>query len=611
MENPRRPSYPQNAVQIQMSYLNQEATGEYSAGTRPYGFVSSIGREFMMQGATVMDHWKGLIDTSPYLSEQELADYFGDRELPLPTEAVTRNQALRLVDRYDRESQMAVYEQGVGSVIGGLIGGVAPWAASPESIPAYLFPPIRAVQLGQQTTRGARIGTRIVQEMPLSAAMGTTNILAQEAAYGNVDAVEAIMVTAAPVVFGAGAAFLRDARMSRAAAQSEASLSEEARPPLDPHIGPREFEVPPALQNEFQQWAKIQPTDGTDVALQKIATALETSKVPTEIGDYLIEAYARTGAARSNSIAPELRAAVQKLAAAESRAVQTATPEIRARIAELDSKLAKVDRSMETAQRRLREAAAQAGALPAMAKLPRNLAGAKPRYGFGNKQFDLEFASDVDKAAFIIRDAKKKSKADAAYVQFVKDNTNLDEAGARRYGQQVANRIKEQARDAEVGEPLYIEADVAPQNLTKKMLSDDMRRLHRERTALAKERNKYRDDAPDALSLGEKDALTKTALAELAGALARNTDQPLPAEFVAEVLTLAKLKQPVTPDAVSGLRVSTASVDYIDVNNIQSQSLQDMIKQDPALAAMRSQPGFKNAIEAFSRFDDILKGCDL
>jgi hypothetical protein len=36
-----------------------------------------------------------------------------------------------------------------------------------------------------------------------------------------------------------------------------------------------------------------------------------------------------------------------------------------------------------------------------------------------------------------------------------------------------------------------------------------------------------------------------------------------------------------------------------------------MIKQDPALAAMRSQPGFKNAIEAFSRFDDILKGCDL
>lgn len=106
--------------------------------------------------------------------------------------------------------------------------------------------------------------------------------------------------------------------------------------------------------------------------------------------------------------------------------------------------------------------AAEAPPLPTVREaaqgLPRDLAGAKPRYSFGNKQFELEFASDIDRAAYITAQAKP-SKRDADYVKFVQDQTGLSEGDVRALGRGIRIRIKENARTAEPGvlrvEPIY------------------------------------------------------------------------------------------------------------------------------------------------------------
>lgn len=95
-------------------------------------------------------------------------------------------------------------------------------------------------------------------------------------------------------------------------------------------------------------------------------------------------------------------------------------------------------------------AAGEAAAAPAALKLPKELAGAKPRYSFGPKKFDLKFASDVDQAAYIAAQ-KTPSKRDADYVKFVRDATGMTEAQVRQHGQRVRDAIKEQARNAEPG----------------------------------------------------------------------------------------------------------------------------------------------------------------
>ncbi|MDD5065213.1 MAG: DNA methyltransferase [Phycisphaerae bacterium] len=84
-------------------------------------------------------------------------------------------------------------------------------------------------------------------------------------------------------------------------------------------------------------------------------------------------------------------------------------------------------------------------------KLPRELTGAKPRYGFGDKLFTLNFQSDIDKALYIV--AKEiPSKADAKYVEFLQEiypDNSVDEL--RMKGSVVRSAIKELARDSKPG----------------------------------------------------------------------------------------------------------------------------------------------------------------
>lgn len=83
--------------------------------------------------------------------------------------------------------------------------------------------------------------------------------------------------------------------------------------------------------------------------------------------------------------------------------------------------------------------------------LPSQLAGAKPRYGYRDKQFTLTFANDLDKALYILAQ-KTPSKNDAAYLDTVLKQTGMTEEQARAAGAEVRDAIKGLAKDAPVGE---------------------------------------------------------------------------------------------------------------------------------------------------------------
>ncbi len=88
---------------------------------------------------------------------------------------------------------------------------------------------------------------------------------------------------------------------------------------------------------------------------------------------------------------------------------------------------------------------------PSAPKLPQELAGAKPRYSYGEKKFTLAFESDVDRAAYILTQ-DKRSKRDSDYLGFVMRSTGLSEPLARAYGRRVRAAIKQQAAGAETRE---------------------------------------------------------------------------------------------------------------------------------------------------------------
>ena len=75
--------------------------------------------------------------------------------------------------------------------------------------------------------------------------------------------------------------------------------------------------------------------------------------------------------------------------------------------------------------------------------LPQDLAGAKPRYAIGTNQFDLDFESDIDKAAFITSQSNK-SKRDADYRAWLRSR-GLNDVEIAKRGQAVRAKIKAQA----------------------------------------------------------------------------------------------------------------------------------------------------------------------
>jgi GNAT superfamily N-acetyltransferase len=90
--------------------------------------------------------------------------------------------------------------------------------------------------------------------------------------------------------------------------------------------------------------------------------------------------------------------------------------------------------------------------------LPAGLTKASPRYSIGPNQFKLEFASDIDKALFIVAQ-KVPSKADAKFMEFLRERfpSHSDEE-LRAMGAGVRSEIKTAALAGDPKLPLQIQA---------------------------------------------------------------------------------------------------------------------------------------------------------
>jgi hypothetical protein len=102
--------------------------------------------------------------------------------------------------------------------------------------------------------------------------------------------------------------------------------------------------------------------------------------------------------------------------------------------------------------------------------LPKDLAGAKPRYSYGANQFTLKFESDLDRSLYILAQ-KKPSARDADYLKLVMDHMGLDEEEARAAGAEIRNQIKQQANSAADGETLIVpDSELKPSSRTEKSI---------------------------------------------------------------------------------------------------------------------------------------------
>lgn len=81
--------------------------------------------------------------------------------------------------------------------------------------------------------------------------------------------------------------------------------------------------------------------------------------------------------------------------------------------------------------------------------LPAELAGSKPRYGYRNKNFQLEFSDPRDLAAFTVGQ-KTKNKAHDRFMSYLRGQFP-DDAAILTHTQKVRNYIKDVARDADPG----------------------------------------------------------------------------------------------------------------------------------------------------------------
>ena len=83
-------------------------------------------------------------------------------------------------------------------------------------------------------------------------------------------------------------------------------------------------------------------------------------------------------------------------------------------------------------------------------KLPKNLAGAKPRYSFALDTYVPKFDSDFDLAAYIVTQAKP-SKSDADYLNWAVEASGMTPEEVRKHGLQVRAQIKQLSRQTKGG----------------------------------------------------------------------------------------------------------------------------------------------------------------
>ena len=96
--------------------------------------------------------------------------------------------------------------------------------------------------------------------------------------------------------------------------------------------------------------------------------------------------------------------------------------------------------------------------------MPKGLAGAKPRYNYGENSYDVKFESDVDKALYIVA-GKGESKSHSEYMRFLRGvfpNKSVEEI--KEMGASVKADIKESAKnkDSDLDGDLVVNAKYEP-----------------------------------------------------------------------------------------------------------------------------------------------------
>lgn len=534
---PMQPRLTEEGAQMQLMILNEPFDGSFFAGQRPSGFFSSMGRQFRLQGGTVLDHWKGIADTSEVITPEQFTEIIGNRDVPMPDGTVTTNMAQRLSARYDREERERQYESNAGSIAGGLIGGIPPWVVSPEGVVGFLVPPVRMGQLAQATVKSVAsrpstlsiVGREAAAQIPASAVMGGTNILAQRAAYGEVDALEVALVLGAPIALGAGLGAIRAGKIQRAQAQRTASEMSDFVGPPKPITGAVETSVPPALVSSFAKWAGVQAADSTEVVFQKILQKMQAQGIPVDAMDNLVEAFARTSTKQLDSTPiPEVRQAIKDLLDADKIAVDKTAPATRARIVELDKKLAQAERRLEKAQKKVAE---------------------------------------TSRPIIVAKTSKAKA---------------------------TTRMPKEQA-------------------VAQKKALVEVKKQEKAVTALREERAGVKADPEGGVTIEQKHSAVRDAVNNLAAVIARQSDHPLPAEFVAEFLEVAGLRAKIHPDVVKSPKLQAEGGDTptVTATTTKEQTIIDEIANDPAFKELVAQQGGEAAMKNFAKVDRIIKGCSI
>lgn len=85
-------------------------------------------------------------------------------------------------------------------------------------------------------------------------------------------------------------------------------------------------------------------------------------------------------------------------------------------------------------------------------RLPEELSGAKPRYGYRDKNFTVEFESDLDKVAYTLANDAKKPSKQAGKFRAAVEAAGLDLKEVVAHGRKVREALKAEAKSAPAGE---------------------------------------------------------------------------------------------------------------------------------------------------------------
>lgn len=180
------------------------------------------------------------------------------------------------------------------------------------------------------------------------------------------------------------------------------------------------------------------PATGIDDAIR----ALERQEWPVYLKprvDKILDA-----ARELQRVAPDTLVDARLLLKQGQSALSMADSSLRGAAAQLDTPIVTNVDNLGAQLKNLSSGTAQPARVTASATLPRELAGAKPRY----KTSTLEWESDIDKAAYITAQTKR-SKRDADYLEFVKSATGWTDQQVREHGALVREKLKSLVPDEE------------------------------------------------------------------------------------------------------------------------------------------------------------------